>query len=47
MQICNAKESIINGKYIIYINNEYHDEDKNNICFRLGRINMHACEHDF
>ena len=47
MQISNAKESIINDKYITYINNEYHDEDKNNICFRLGRNNMCVCGHAF
>lgn len=47
MQISNAKESIMNDKYITYINNENHDEEKNNICFRLGRNNMCVCGHAF
>ena len=47
MQISNAKESIMNDKYITYINNENLCEDKNNICFRLGRNNMCVCGHAF
>ena len=49
IQISHAKESILDNKYVTYVNkdNYYNNEDKNNICFRLGKNNMCVCGHGF
>lgn len=50
MQISNAKEAILSNKYISYINivkDKDNVNDKNNICFRLGKNNMCVCGHGF
>ena len=45
MQISHAKEAILNNKYISYIN--MNNDDKKDMCFRLGNKNMCICGHGF
>ena len=47
MQISNAKEAQLSNKYISYININNYNNDRNNICYRLGRNNMCVCGHGF
>ena len=50
MQISHAKDAVLNNKYISYINietNKEDDNEKNNICFRIGKNNMCVCGHSF
>ena len=49
MQMANAKEAIMNNKYISFVNldNKENENNHNNICFRLGTNNMCVCGHTF